>query len=606
MLVEQHSPAMSDIAAALTSSLARDGRGGMLGNLAMNGNALTDLADGQQPTDAATVRQLVTTPGPAGPAANSYATTAGVADSPLTNLTAILTASGKEGLFSFVAGFAGTIDNIYAIASSVTGAAGAWVRVDRAVKIALFGALTSGTAAANNTAIQAALDFAKANNVGVVDFGDRGSFAVTGLMVSGSTAGLTLKGRAQLTTTANAPILSVTGGSMFVTVDGLTFTGNNPNADSGQSGVSMGTMSYCSVRNCIFTGLSRAFYALDSATGYPLSGGYQRPSEASGNLIRGCYYGIYTSDGNPGSAGEYWRFTNNTVTDCIMVGVFSHAGNIAFVGNTINGNNIGVILGSVGSVNGDHGLFVGNTVNHNVRANLYVDSNLRSWIIQGNNFWACLGGPNGNLTLGQALGITDGTMDFAYGVYLKTVHEIMFSGNVLGRNQVNFATNAISNSTISGNDFQTDPASTVAQYHDYAAPGITFNNYGPNNFTGALLASPFVSTGDPNRLHNVGATGEPAFANGWVNANSGAATVGFFKDPGNVIFLRGTIKSGTVGAAAFVLPAGYRPRDMLRNYPVISNGALGFVQVLTTGEVVVNAPSTNASVTLDNIAFQAA
>lgn len=60
MLVSQHNPAMQDIASALTSSLDRDGKGGMRANLPMNGNKITGLEPGTASTDAATVGQIST------------------------------------------------------------------------------------------------------------------------------------------------------------------------------------------------------------------------------------------------------------------------------------------------------------------------------------------------------------------------------------------------------------------------------------------------------------------------------------------------------------------------------------------------------------------
>lgn len=58
LLVSQHNPPMQDIAAALTGSLDRDGNGGMRADLGMGSHKITALADGTDPTDAATVGQL--------------------------------------------------------------------------------------------------------------------------------------------------------------------------------------------------------------------------------------------------------------------------------------------------------------------------------------------------------------------------------------------------------------------------------------------------------------------------------------------------------------------------------------------------------------------
>ena len=54
---DQHNPVLEDIANALTDSLPRDGSAPMTGNLPMAGRRITNMADGTNPTDAATVQQ---------------------------------------------------------------------------------------------------------------------------------------------------------------------------------------------------------------------------------------------------------------------------------------------------------------------------------------------------------------------------------------------------------------------------------------------------------------------------------------------------------------------------------------------------------------------
>lgn len=58
ILVNQHNPPFQDVAQAITNSLDREGKGGMLADLPMGGNKITNLADGTADTDAATVGQL--------------------------------------------------------------------------------------------------------------------------------------------------------------------------------------------------------------------------------------------------------------------------------------------------------------------------------------------------------------------------------------------------------------------------------------------------------------------------------------------------------------------------------------------------------------------
>ena len=58
ILVNQHNPPFQDIEQSLSSSLDRDGKGGMRADLVMSGNKITGLAPGVNPSDAATVSQL--------------------------------------------------------------------------------------------------------------------------------------------------------------------------------------------------------------------------------------------------------------------------------------------------------------------------------------------------------------------------------------------------------------------------------------------------------------------------------------------------------------------------------------------------------------------
>jgi microcystin-dependent protein len=60
VLVSQHNPFAQDVAQALTNSIDRDGKGGMRSDLSLGSNKITSLADGVNPTDAATVGQLTT------------------------------------------------------------------------------------------------------------------------------------------------------------------------------------------------------------------------------------------------------------------------------------------------------------------------------------------------------------------------------------------------------------------------------------------------------------------------------------------------------------------------------------------------------------------
>lgn len=103
----------------------------------------------------------------------------------------------------------------------------------------------------------------------------------------------------------------------------------------------------------------------------------------------------------------------------------------------------------------------------------------------------------------------------------------------------------------------------------------------------------------------VGASGQPAFTNSWVVAGSPYYSAAFAKDAEGFTHLRGAIKNGTVGQAAFTLPPGYRPGATVR-VPVVSNGAFGIVDITSGGAVIPQSPSSTLLVGLDNIIFKTA
>lgn len=107
---------------------------------------------------------------------------------------------------------------------------------------------------------------------------------------------------------------------------------------------------------------------------------------------------------------------------------------------------------------------------------------------------------------------------------------------------------------------------------------------------------------EPN-YRAVGGTGQPAFSNSWVNYAGGYAPAAFWRDPLGLVHLRGLIKDGTVGQAAFTLPPGFRPKEN-EVFGTVSNGAIGRVDVLTDGTVTPQSPSTNTWVALNGIHFR--
>jgi hypothetical protein len=98
----------------------------------------------------------------------------------------------------------------------------------------------------------------------------------------------------------------------------------------------------------------------------------------------------------------------------------------------------------------------------------------------------------------------------------------------------------------------------------------------------------------------------PTLGNSWINV-SGEQTAQYQKLPDGTVVLRGSISSGTVGAAIFTLPTGYRPSATKREvFMQIAGGGICEIDVLTTGVVQVAqyiASGTNAFVSLAGIRF---
>ena len=82
-----------------------------------------------------------------------------------------------------------------------------------------------------------------------------------------------------------------------------------------------------------------------------------------------------------------------------------------------------------------------------------------------------------------------------------------------------------------------------------------------------------------DKWHVVGAAGEPAFQNGWVALAQGFSLPAFHRDPLGVVHLRGSVTGGTQGAAAFTLPAGYRPVAAYRTPSMAAQAGNSWAQV---------------------------
>ncbi|MBN9687117.1 MULTISPECIES: fibronectin type III domain-containing protein [unclassified Corallococcus] len=92
-------------------------------------------------------------------------------------------------------------------------------------------------------------------------------------------------------------------------------------------------------------------------------------------------------------------------------------------------------------------------------------------------------------------------------------------------------------------------------------------------------------------------------ASGWVWTGAPRGGPSYYRNEGETV-LGGSIKNGTLGSACFQLDSGYRPGTEVR-FPVVSNGAFGWVKVTTDGYVTPMAGSTT-EFSLEGVRFRAA
>ena len=131
-----------------------------------------------------------------------------------------------------------------------------------------------------------------------------------------------------------------------------------------------------------------------------------------------------------------------------------------------------------------------------------------------------------------------------------------------------------------------NPASMEAIVQYLIDNSITFDVADVTDVLSVTLSSAQggIAAGALEDWHEIGATSEPGFANSWVNAGA-QATAAFMKLPTGLVVIKGIIKSGTLGTAAFTLPVGYRTVAQQDFAAYTSGAALGRVVLSSNGQV---------------------
>lgn len=115
----------------------------------------------------------------------------------------------------------------------------------------------------------------------------------------------------------------------------------------------------------------------------------------------------------------------------------------------------------------------------------------------------------------------------------------------------------------------------------------------------------FARPGTEEAWHEIGSPGQPGFQNGWKNAGSGWSTAAFYKDPFDVVHLKGVITTGAVDVPIFTIPPAYRPSkdSCISTWRNTASAALCVVSA--TGSVQQEAGDSTATLLLDGITYRA-
>jgi hypothetical protein len=447
-----------------------------------------------------------------------------------------------------------------------------------------YGGSPAATAAINDAAINASIAQAKQTGGSAVRIED-GQYTVGGAALLDSYVGdeLFILGKdAGLVVAASTTALQITN-SENVTVDGLEFSSAAASGTS-QRGIYEFNCGRIRILRCDFRRLTYGVYWDVTKAGLS-TGAFPIPNFVAFSNFKACAAGVYCAP-----SAEYVTIANNTINDCTLFGITIDAGNIAVLCNTVSGNDVGVQIDGSATGNGDHGAVVGNTINHNAKANLVIKNMDYSMVVAGNNMWAAIVSNYGVAPF-----------DSSFGLLLSAAFNVTVTGNTFGNNIVNVGINATSVCTFTANNFIADNGRTLFNIKDLDGTSVKANRWTSNTFGGALVAG--ANNNDPEQMHPVGGSGEPAFQNAWVNFGAGFRAAGFFKDGTNTVHVTGVVKTGVVNTAIFTLPSGFRPSASII-FAICSNSLFGYVQVDSTGDVTVKVGS-NVFAALDGVSFRA-
>lgn len=175
--------------------------------------------------------------------------------------------------------------------------------------------------------------------------------------------------------------------------------------------------------------------------------------------------------------GEYAVLSNNVIRQNTTYGIKIQGGNNYILNNLIVYNDAGISVEGLLLNNSDHGLIMGNSINHNDKVGIYLKNLQYSMDVIGNEIWA---------TVAENLGI--GIQASSFGVFLENVTGANISNNTIARNKFGLGINGINFSKITDNTFLGDALVTTNHIKELAGTNQTYligDNILTSNLTGS-------------------------------------------------------------------------------------------------------------------------
>jgi hypothetical protein len=122
--------------------------------------------------------------------------------------------------------------------------------------------------------------------------------------------------------------------------------------------------------------------------------------------------------------------------------------------------------------------------------------------------------------------------------------------------------------------------------HVHSLGAAAFGAAPPDADLTAAAAGAALLAARSDHRHKIADTGwqAPAYQNGWLNYDNTYGPAGY-RRIGGITYLRGLVRSGSLGQVIYTLPAGYRP-GVKTLFAVHSGAGLGRLDVGTDGAVI--------------------